>query len=248
MFGCGRAQLVELLLHGTGDLAALARAADAWVAFLEKFVDLLPAQDARADALATVCRRVFQSLAPSSRRLDDAKAVQLALVCAMRKPDHLLARLFARPVCDVLDATTRSRVALRADEWTSLFISQPSSSRETETDATIARAIAKDDVADTLLQLAATSLRRTVNEPAQRDAWSQPWKRLLCYVALHLHDSDAALVATLGSIVGADRRSLDVQRETIDKSDQSIGAATVSLADAVTTVVAKALNRPSSCA
>ena len=42
VLGDGSLRLVEVLLHGTGDLARLARAADEWADALEKLVDLQP--------------------------------------------------------------------------------------------------------------------------------------------------------------------------------------------------------------
>lgn len=60
------------------------------------------------------------------------------------------------------------------------------------------------------------ALKCTVAEQEQRAQYARAWTRALCYVGVHLSESDRALESALGSLVRADGRRVEELRERLD--------------------------------
>ena len=59
-------------------------------------------------------------------------------------------------------------------------------------------------------------LRRTIEEPAQKQVWDKAWSKMILFAAMHMNDDEELLEMALGNLVTADTRRLEELRSKID--------------------------------
>lgn len=143
-------------------------------------------------------------------RLDDKLALQLAVACAMREADDVVEFIAPRRVAAAVLASS-SELAMTAGEWDAVFGRQFPPLR----DAGVAKVVQSAEFQPEIAAIG-EAIRCTISESEQSAQYSHAWTRALCYVGVHLTESDQALESTLGHLVRADGRRIEELRERLD--------------------------------
>lgn len=162
----------------------------------------------RAEALVGLRERTTLAMCG---RVEDRVALQVALACAMREPVELVGFLLPQHQAKRV-MTHRAELALTAAEWVDIFGKDAPPTRE----ASVTTVVRSEDFRRELVRMS-NALRCTVGEAEQSRSYARPWTQALCYIGLHFEDPDAAMEASLGSIVRADARRLEDLRAQIDE-------------------------------
>lgn len=161
----------------------------------------------RTEALGPLKERVAQAV---GSRLDDKLALQLALACAMREPNELVEFIAPRHVA-ALCLKRRAEVAATPEEWSVVFGCDVTPLR----DGGVTGVVQSTEFAPEIARIA-KAMKCTVAEAEQGARFKRAWTRALCYVAVHLDESDGALTSTLGMPNRADGRRMEELREDLD--------------------------------
>lgn len=183
---------------------------------------------ARGAAIAAIRSRVTQNV---GGWLTDTACVQVALATTLRSPDDLLEFLL-KPADAKRAIVARSAIALKSDEFRSLFGTGASPTRtnnlkETMEDATFQQHVRR----------VGTAMRCSLGETNQSKIWTSGWSKAVLVVAMHMNDYDSRLADVLGSVVRGDARRIEDVASEIDEGDLStvmLSQATTALAYSVT--------------
>lgn len=161
----------------------------------------------RTEVLTPLKARVCKA---AGSRLDDKLALQLAIACAMRESDDLIDFIAPRHVATAVRAQA-AELAVTSEEWAGVFGRQLMPLRDGGVTAVVQSAEFQPEIA-----AIGDAIRCTVAEAEQSAQYKRAWTRALCYVGVHLNESDHALETTLGNLVRADGRRMEELREKID--------------------------------
>lgn len=121
-------------------------------------------------------------------RLDDKLALQLAVACAMREADDVVEFIAPRRVAAAVLASS-SELAMTAGEWDAVFGRQFPPLR----DAGVAKVVQSAEFQPEIAAIG-EAIRCTISESEQSAQYSHAWTRALCYVGVHLTESDQVRV------------------------------------------------------
>lgn len=163
--------------------------------------------EARAEARAAVRTRIGTHI---TTHLDEKAQLQLAIGCALRTPDDVVAFMFSTPVARIASAK-HNDIAITVDEWTAIFGST------TPHDPCVRKStiVLQEQFAADMDDIAKT-LNHTLAEREQGELYESPHTRALIYVAMHAKNPDPMLQAVIGNLVRQDSRRLSELWESID--------------------------------
>jgi hypothetical protein len=168
---------------------------------------LMQASQRRAEVLRPLRDRVCKV---AGSRLEERLALQLSIACAMRESGDLVEFIAPRHVAAaVLERC--GELAMTPEEWGGVFGHHLVPLRE----GGVAEAVRSSEFVSEIEALG-EALRCTVSEPEQGSRYARAWGRALCYVGMHLSESDLALESVLGNVVRADGRRIEEMRERLD--------------------------------
>jgi hypothetical protein len=167
----------------------------------------MQASQRRTEVLGPLRARACKA---AGSKLDDKLALQLAIACAMREADDVVEFIAPRHVAKQVLGQA-SEVAITPAEWESVFGRQMPPLR----DGGVTAVVQSSEFQPEIVAIG-EALKCTVAEQEQSAQYARAWTRALCYVGMHLNESDSALESTLGNLVRADGRRMDELRENLD--------------------------------
>ena len=166
------------------------------------------AASARQQVVSSIRQRVNAQV---GSWLTAEECVQISLACATRDCSELLKMLFATNVANAAFAK-KSSLEINEEEWKTLFGAEAIVTRQSN----LSMALTDATFADSLERLS-SALRCTISEKIQSKAWTRPWVKTVCFLAMHLENTEEHIAASLGSIVRADSRRLEDFRAYLEE-------------------------------
>ena len=168
----------------------------------------------RADAIASIRSRVASKV---GTWLKDEECVQLSLACGTRMRQEVVEFLFSSQVRRNVETTGYSEMEMTMEEWVHLFGASCQPTRSGSLGEVV-----KESVFVKAVERVEKALCRTVQEPAQKEAWSKAWHKTASCLAIHMQEDEELLKMTLGNIVIADMRRLEDLRSEVDEEGAEI--------------------------
>lgn len=129
----------------------------------------------------------------------------------MREADDIVQFIAPRHVAtSVLKCV--SEVAMTPEEWDGVFGQQLLPLRDGGVTTVVLSSEFRPEI-----EAISQAIRCTVSEAEQGERYNRVWTRALCYVGVHLAESDHALASALGNLVRADARRVEELREKLDE-------------------------------
>lgn len=178
---------------------------------------------ARGTAVAAVRSRVTQNV---GGWLTDVECVQVALATSLRSPSDLL-EFILKPADARRAFAARTAIALKGDEFRSLFGTGASPTRTKDLKETM-----EDATFQSHVKRAGAAMRCSLGETNQSRIWTSSWSKAVLVVAMHMNEYDARLADVLGTVVRGDARRIEDVASEIDDE----GISTVMLSQAVSSL------------
>ncbi len=162
----------------------------------------------RVDALTAIRSRVAQNV---GSWLKDEECVQLALACTTRAVDEVVEFMFASNVAKIAKTVGHSSLGITKSEWSQLFgpLAQPTRGGQ------LAEVVRDSKFLAASSELG-DALRRTVEEPSQRQIWERAWSKMILFAGMHMNNDEELLEMALGNLISSDTRRLEELRSKID--------------------------------
>lgn len=149
--------------------------------------------------------------------LTNEMCLQIAIASSMRESESTIGFLTSHQMSKLVNSN-RQALKLSDAEWSTLFGSHISPNDDTKFNSLVSNAGFTDQT-----KKIENALRLTILEHDQSAAWKKSWCKAVLYIAMHLENSDAALLSSLGTIIKADQRRIeDLVTEIDDKGVETL--------------------------